>query len=199
MKIAVVGSGAIGGLFGSMLAQGGLDVTLVDTWQEHVACMSAHGLLIERPNGKTEAIPVKTTTHIQDAAEPDLIIIAVKSYDTEQAATDCLSIVRPDTMILTVQNGVGNVDIIGNILGHHRILAGTTSFGCTRLAPGKIKSSDVGEITIGELSGNITPRLKQVVDTFSTAGFEMHTSQNVDSLIWSKLVVNVGINHAHQR
>lgn len=194
MKIAVVGAGAIGGLFGSILTKGGLDVTLVDIWEESVKVMQSTGLTVVDQAGKEEVVKVKATTKIDEAGTPDLIMIAVKSYDTAQAARDCLKIVGADTMVFTVQNGVGNVDTIGDILGRNRIVAGTTSFGCTRLGPGKIKPSGIGEITIGELDGKITPRLQNLVDTFIKAGIEMHTSQNVDSLIWSKLVVNVGIN-----
>ena len=194
MKIAVVGAGAIGGLFGSILTKGGLDVTLVDIWEESVKVMQTTGLTVVGQAGKEEVVKVKATTKIDEVGTPDLIMIAVKSYDTAQAARDCLKIVGADTMVFTVQNGVGNVDTIGDILGRNRIVAGTTSFGCTRLGPGKIKPSGIGEITIGELDGKITPRLQNLVDTFIKAGIEMHTSQNVDSLIWSKLVVNVGIN-----
>ena len=194
MKIAVVGAGAIGGLFGSILTKGGLDVTWVDIWEESVKVMQSTGLTVVGQAGKEEVVKVKATTKIDEVGTPDLIMIAVKSYDTAQAARDCLKIVGADTMVFTVQNGVGNVDTIGDILGRNRIVAGTTSFGCTRLGPGKIKPSGIGEITIGELDGKITPRLQNLVDTFIKAGIEMHTSQNVDSLIWSKLVVNVGIN-----
>lgn len=194
MKIAVVGAGAIGGLFGSILTKGGLDVTLVDIWEEHVKVMQSEGLTVVGENKKEEVVKVKATTKIDDVGTPDLIMIAVKSYDTAQASRDCLRIIGPNTMVFTVQNGVGNVDTIGEILGRNRIVAGTTSFGCTRLGPGKIEPSGIGEITIGELNGKITSRLQNLVDTFTKAGIEMHTSQGVDSLIWTKLVVNVGIN-----
>lgn len=193
MKIAVVGSGAIGGLFGSFLHKNGEDVIFVDIKKPHVEAMQTQGLIVVR-QGVEEVFKVKATTNIEEAGRPDLILFAVKSYDNEQAAKDCLKIAGPDTIVLTVQNGVGNVDTIGDILGRNRILAGTTAFGCTVLGPGKIKPSEKGSISIGELDGSITPRLQRVVDTLTKAGVEMHVSQNVDSLIWTKLMVNVGIN-----
>ena len=193
MKIVVVGAGAIGGLFGSFLHKNGEDVTLVDIWEEHVKTIQSTGLKIIRQSGDA-LFDMKVTTKIEEVGTPDLIIMAVKSYDTEKASRDCLSIVGPDTMVLTVQNGVGNIDIIGEVLGRNRILAGTTAFGSTILGPGEIRPSETGSITIGELDGTITPRLQQVVETFSGAGIEMHVSQNVDSLTWTKLMVNVGIN-----
>ncbi len=193
MKIVVVGAGAIGGLFGSFLHKSGEVVTFVDVNAEHVSAMLSTGLTVVRPSGE-EKIKVKATTAIETAGTPDLIIFAVKSYDNQQAAQDCLKIVGPDTIVLTVQNGVGNVETLATILGRKRILAGTTAFGCTVLGPGKIQPSEKGSISIGELDGSITPRLQNVIDTFAKAGAEMHISQNVDSLIWTKLLVNVGIN-----
>ncbi|MDR3573878.1 MAG: 2-dehydropantoate 2-reductase [Anaerolineaceae bacterium] len=193
MKIVVVGSGAVGGLLGSFLHKGGEDVTFVDIWEEHVKALQSTGLTIVRETGD-EVIPVKATTKIEEAGGADLIIVAVKSYDNDQAARDCQRIVRPDTMVLTVQNGVGNVEAIGAILGHNRIIAGTCAFGCTVLGPGKIRPSATGSLSIGELDGSLTARLKDVVDTFVKAGIEMHISQGVDNLIWTKLMVNVGIN-----
>lgn len=193
MKIAIVGSGAIGGLFGSFLHKSGEDVTFVDIWEDHVKTIQSSGLTIVRRDGD-EVLKVKATTDIKEAGTPDLIIMAVKSYDNGQASRDCQRIVGPDTVVLTVQNGVGNVDTIGAVLGRNRIIAGTCAFGCTVLGPGKIKPSPTGSLSIGELDGSITPRLKKVVETFTKAGVEMHISQGVDSLIWTKLMVNVGIN-----
>lgn len=193
IKIAIVGAGAIGGLFGSLLHKGGENVTFVDINQEHIGVIQSVGLTVVRQSGN-EVLKIKATTKIEEAGTPDLIIFAVKSYDNQQAAHDCLKIVGPNTIVLTVQNGIGNVDTLAAVLGANHIIAGTTAFGCTVLGPGKIKPSEKGSISIGELDGRITPRLEKVVAAFTRAGIEMHTSQNVDSLIWTKLLVNVGIN-----
>jgi 2-dehydropantoate 2-reductase len=193
MKIVVVGTGAIGGLFGSFLHRSGETVTFVDINKEHVSVMQSVGLTVVRQSGN-EVFKVQATTNIEEAGTPDLIIFAVKAYDNQQAAEDCLKIAGPATTVLTVQNGVGNVDTLAAVLGRERIVAGTTAFGCTVLGPGKIQPSEKGSISIGELDGRITPRLQNIVETFAKAGIEMHMSQNVDSLIWTKLLVNVGIN-----
>ncbi len=194
MKIAVVGSGAMGGCLGSLLQKGGNDVTFVDIKKDHVAAMQNNGLIVRNTNGEEEVLKVKATTDIETAGTPELIVFAVKSYDNEQAAKDCLKIVGPETIVVTVQNGVGNVEVIGEVLSPGRIIAGTTAYGSTLLEPGKIMHSATGAISIGELDGSLTPRLQNVVDVFANAGVEMHTTQNVDSLIWTKLMVNVGIN-----
>ena len=138
MKIAVVGSGAIGGLLGSLLMQSGEEVTFVDVWEEHVRTMQTSGLTVVGPNGD-QVHSVRATTAVTDAGTPDLIVFAVKTYDNEVAARDCLKIVGPDTVVLTVQNGVGNIETIGGILGFHRMIAGTCAFGSTLVEPGRIK------------------------------------------------------------
>ncbi len=193
MKIAVVGSGAIGGLLGSLLHNSGEDVVLVDVWQEHIQAIRSSGLTVAGSDGD-QVFRMKATAVVSEAGTPDLIIFAVKSYDNQVAANDCLKIAGPETIVLTVQNGVGNVDIIGEILGRERIIAGTCAFGSTVLAPGKIRPTPAGSLSIGELDGRVTPRLQNVVEMFVRAGVEMHVSREVDSLIWTKLMVNVGIN-----
>ncbi|MHC1761516.1 MAG: ketopantoate reductase family protein [Negativicutes bacterium] len=193
MKIAVVGSGAIGGLLGSFLMQNCETVTFVDTWEEHVRALQTAGLIVAGPNGD-KVLNVKATTSVIDAGTPDLIVFAVKAYNNEVAARDCLKIVGPDTIILTVQNGVGNIETIGGILGYHRIIAGTCAFGSTLVEPGRIKPTPAGSLSIGELDGRITPRLTKIAELFAKAGVEMHVCSNVDSLIWTKLMANVGIN-----
>jgi len=192
-KIAVVGSGAVGGLFGSFFHKSGEDVIFVDIKKDHIEAIQSVGLTIVQQNGD-EKLRVKATTNIEEAGTPDLIIFSVKSYANEQAAKDCLKIVGPDTIVLTVQNGVGNVETLESILGRDHILAGTTSFGGTFLGPGKIRLSGKGSVSIGELDGKITPRLEKVIDGFTKAGIEAHISQDVTSLIWTKLLVNAGIN-----
>lgn len=194
MKIAIVGSGAIGSLFGSILTRNGMDVILVDIWAEHVKSMMASGLIVVDEVGE-ETVKVQATVNIKDAGTPDLIIMSVKAYDTEQAARDCLKIIGPNTIVMTVQNGIGNADKIGSNLGRERVVAGTTSFGSTVLGPGKIQINGKGEISIGELDGKETPRLHNLVDTLIAGGIVTHiVLGGVNSLIWTKLVVNVGIN-----
>lgn len=193
MRVAIIGAGAIGALIGSILHANGEDVTLVDIWEEHIKVIQEQGLFVIRGN-QTQSFKIKATTNIEDVKSPELIIFSVKSYDNEQAAKDCLKIVNENTTILTVQNGVGNIETIGDTLGYERILAGTNDFGSTVVKPGKIAVCEKGSMTIGELDGSITPRLERVVNLFAKAGVEIHISKEINNLIWTKLMVNVGIN-----
>lgn len=193
MKIAVIGAGAIGGLLGSLLHASGEEVVLVDVWEEHIKIIQSSGLIVVGPD-EEKTVRIKATADITEAGKPELIIVAVKSYDCLTAARDCLKIAGPDTIVLTLQNGVGNVEILGETLGRSRIIAGTCAFGSTVLGPGKIRPTPAGSLSIGELDGSITDRLRDIAAMFTRAGVEIHLSREVDSLIWTKLMVNVGIN-----
>ena len=194
MKIAIVGAGAIGGLFGAILMEHGQDVTLVDIWEKHVKEIQDNGLAIME-KGHERTVRIRATTKIAEAGTPDLIIIAVKCYDTEQAAQDCKAIAGPETLVMTVQNGVGNVDTIGDVLGRDRVIAGTTSFGSTVLGPGRIQPNGIGAISLGELDGTVTARLEKTVAALNDGGIETKiVAGGVDTIIWTKLVANIGIN-----
>jgi 2-dehydropantoate 2-reductase len=124
----------------------------------------------------------------------DLVIVFVKSYHTREAMRGALSLLGDETMILTVQNGLGNVEELADIAGVKRIVAGTSGFGATIIAPGHIRHSGTGATTLGELSGEITPRIKMLEAIFTAAGLNPVLSDNLQGILWGKLLVNVGIN-----
>ena len=193
MKIAIVGAGSVGTLFGSILFQSGRDVTLVEKKPEIIAAIRDSGLKISRGDDK-KIIPVPITGKIEDVANPDLVLFCVKSYDNAAAAQDCLKIVAPHTLVLTLQNGIGNYEVISKIIGEERTIVGTTTFGSTQYAPGCTRSSATGDISIGEYGGGISDRIQKLAQELTEGGFIIHTVENVNSLIWTKLVVNVAIN-----
>jgi len=113
---------------------------------------------------------------------------------TRQAVLDNREVFGPDTAALTLQNGLGNFELIGEIIGHENVLAGTTAHGATMLGPGRIRHAGQGKTLIGELQGQETPRIKMIRDSFNNAGIETEITDNVMGIIWDKLLVNVGIN-----
>lgn len=193
MKVTVVGAGAMGSLFGGYLAAAGEEVCLVDVWTEHVNAINENGLTILAAEGEKK-VKVRAATQITAMDKPDLIIIFVKSSMTEEAARDCLKIIADHTTVLTLQNGVGNVEKICKVLGENRVIAGTTAQGATVVAPGVIKHAGVGDTQIGEASGVSGRRVENFAAAFSRAGIKTTGTDNVLSLIWSKLLINVGIN-----
>ena len=193
MKILVMGAGAVGTLFGSILYRAGRDVTLVEKRREIVEAVQKNGLKITRGDDE-QTYNINITQSIADVPNPDLIMFCVKSYDNVTAAMDCLKVVRPDTTVLTLQNGVGNYEVISKIIGKVRTLVGTTTFGSTQYAPGCTRGSVVGDISIGEFHGGTSERVTALAQALTEGGFTIHTVDDVNSLIWTKLAVNVAIN-----
>lgn len=194
MKIAIVGAGAMGSLFGGLLAESGNEVYLLDIWKEHVKAINKNGLWIEGLSGD-RFIKIKAVTEPKEIdGISDLIIIFVKSYHTENAAKNISLLVGENTSILTLQNGLGNFEILSNIFGSEKVIAGTTSYGATMLGPGRVRHAGIGPTTIGELNGKITTRIEKIARILSQAEIKTKTSDNVLGLVWSKLLINVGIN-----
>lgn len=192
MKITIIGTGAIGGLFGSIFLLGGHDVTCVEIKEDYVSKIKANGLRLTRGDAET-MVDLKITSNIEDGGTPDLIMMTVKSYDNVQAAKDCLKVLGPNTVVLTLQNGIGNVETISEIVGAERVITGTTTFGSTVLEPGWIRGSGDGAADIGELDETISPRIKRIADELGSC-MEIHIVKGVNNLVWTKLMVNVGIN-----
>lgn len=193
MKIVVIGAGAMGSLFGGLLAENKNDVTLLDIWQEHVNVINSKGLSIER-DGNQRQISVQATTAPESIGEADLAIVFVKSTQTAQAAQIAAKLISTTGMVLTLQNGMGNADILTEALGGDRVLAGTTSHGATLLGPGMIRHAGIGATTIGLWQDADSTKTQSVADLFNSAGIETTVTEDVRALIWEKLLINVGIN-----
>ncbi|HEC56797.1 MAG TPA: 2-dehydropantoate 2-reductase [Candidatus Syntrophoarchaeum butanivorans] len=186
MKIVVMGAGAIGSLFGGLLALRGEDVLLVGR-RSHVDAINSRGLKI---SGMTDAIVhVRASTHPE---EGDLILFTVKSYDTEKAASSL--IINDDTIVLSLQNGLGNEEKIAEVVGREHVIGGVTSYGALFLEPGHVSHTGIGETVIGELDGSITERVSRLSDLLNKAGIMTSVTDSIKRKIWEKLVVNVGIN-----
>lgn len=193
MKIVVIGAGAMGSLFGALLAESGEDVRLYDIWEEHVKAINQKGLGIELDD-KTRSINVNATSDKRQIGKTDLAIIFVKSTQTGDAAVTASKLLSNSGFVLTLQNGMGNADIIGEVLDPGRIIAGTTSHGATMLGPGNIRHAGTGPTVIGMWSGIQKPGIQKIADVFNKAGIATETVDDVRNVIWAKLLVNVGIN-----
>lgn len=194
MKIAILGAGAMGSLYGGLLAEGGNEVWLIDVWQAHVDRINQCGLTIEGISGDRVIKNIKATSNPSDVEKVDLVIIFVKSTVTDTAVSENKALFENHPMILTLQNGLGNIEKIGKFIDKTNILAGITSHGSTMLGLGKVKHAGAGETHIGELDGRISSKIQSVYEVFRHSGLKTTISDNVLGLIWSKLMVNVGIN-----
>jgi 2-dehydropantoate 2-reductase len=193
MKITVVGAGAMGSMTGGLLKEGGEDVCLYNTNKKHIERIRKDGLILDGIGGE-RAISIEATDVVEDIGPTDLIIIFVKSYDTEAAAQAATKIATQKTALLTLQNGLGNVEILEKVFGHQRVLAGTSDAAATIVEPGRIRHTANGNIYIGETDGQLTERVEKIVGLFKTAGFKAYASDNVMGLIWTKLIFNLAIN-----
>lgn len=193
-RVVVLGSGAMGSLYGGMLAEAGASVTLVDVWREHMDAVNRNGLAVEGVSGDRVIRSLRGVTDPREAGEADLVLVFVKATSTKPAMEGARCLVHPDTAVLTLQNGLGNVEKLSDVVGPERVLAGITGHGCNILGPGRIRHAGAGDTVLGELDGRSTERLDHIVSLFERAKFPVKTSSNVLGMIWAKLLVNVGIN-----
>ncbi len=193
MKTAVVGAGAMGSLFGAFLAEAGEDVKLLNRSKKHVDVINADGLIIES-HGTTRIVPMKAETDPLKIGLVDLVIICVKSPDTKAAAETAASLVGDTGIALTLQNGMGNADIIAAHMDPKQVIAGTTAHGATLLEPGKIRYAGAGPTVIGMWAGGDRAMAEKTAALLNHIGIETTVTDDVKSLVWSKLMINVGIN-----
>lgn len=193
MKIAVIGAGAMGGLFGALLSLAGETVVLVDIRLEQVLAINTDGLTIKSGSAEVTAWP-RAVSRVEDVAPPDLVLVFVKSSMTREAARSALKILSGDARVLTLQNGLGNAEILAEVVGADRVLVGTTAQGATLLGAGHILHAGSGDTHIGRLSGDPDDYCRKVAEVFSCAGIPTFVENSVQSLLWGKLVVNAGIN-----
>jgi len=191
MKFLVVGPGAVGCLFSARLKAAGNDVVLLDHNEKRAQKINEHGIHVNGVSGEY-------TVHIHTVAgnvpfTPDYILICVKSNDTKEAGESVAPFIGPDSTVVTFQNGLGNTETLAEIFGQTKVLGGVTAQGATLLGEGKIKHAGEGETVIGPKGKEEGPAQK-LLSTMNKAGFETRLADNVEELIWGKLVINVGIN-----
>lgn len=198
MHIVVVGAGAMGGLFGARLAAAGHDVLLYDIWTEHVEAINQRGLIIEKPDGTQIRYQVPATdAPPQTLRGADLILVQVKSYDTQKALMPLEKRINPESLVLSLQNGLGNLSSMQRALpDHSRLLLGTTAHGAGVVAPGRIRHAGPGPTVIGDPDSDRSPRLNlsPVRDAFNQAGISTEISDTIMENVWLKLAANVSIN-----
>lgn len=195
MKIAIIGSGAMGSLYGGILAESGHEVYFIDVFKEHVDAINSNGLCIIKDGEERYIKNVKAFVDSNAVGIVDLAIVFVKSTITDIAVEGNRSILGKDTLVLTLQNGLGNIEKINKVVDISQIIVGTSANGASFVEPGKIKHSGHGGTVLGEITGEETERIKEIhkimdLDELGNAKI----SQNVMSLIWEKLIVNCGIN-----
>jgi 2-dehydropantoate 2-reductase len=194
VRIAIIGTGAMGSVYAGLLADAGLDVCAVDIWAEHVDAINREGLRVSGASGERVA-KVRATTSARDAGPADLVIIATKASGVEAAAAAAREILAPDGVVLTIQNGLGSADRVASIVGEDKTMIGVVGgFGASIQAPGHVHHNGWEFVRLGEHYGGITPRLERIADIWKRGGFRVLIFDDIHQLVWEKFICNVAFS-----
>lgn len=190
MKIAIVGTGAMGSVYAGLLASAGHEIWAIDRWQAHVDAMREKGLRLEGVSGD-RTVKVNATSDPAQAGPCDLVILATKAMHVAQAAQSIKPLLKKDTPVLSIQNGLGGPDAAASVLGRDRVMVGVVGgFGASMRGPGHAHHNGMELVRLGEFGGPITERLKQVESVWAGAGFRVRLFDDIDQLVWEKLLCN---------
>lgn len=201
MKIAIMGAGAMGCMFGAKYVRSGQDVCLVDGWKDHVDKMQKDGLNVER-KGETYNVKIKAVMEVQEAVDyfggaAELVMIFCKGMQTDEMIRRSLPLINEETCVLTLQNGIGNPEIIGKYVDHDRVLFGAASAGSVLLGPGSIRDTTSDRpvlIHIMPLSRVMNDRCREVADVITKAGMGTEAELGTEQFVWEKLSLNCCVN-----
>ncbi|MCX7781569.1 MAG: 2-dehydropantoate 2-reductase [Negativicutes bacterium] len=194
MKIAIIGAGALGCLYGGYLARKGRhEVWLYDVVAEQVKVIGRKGLSIVSPEEAFVANP-RATSNINDIGNVDLVIVCVKSHNTLEAAMAAQIVSKPSTPVLTLQNGLGNAEKLAEVLGAERVLVGAGSMGAVILEPGHIMHRGIRRTHIAAWNGCPVERINKIRDGLEQAGLPVVVQESAASLLWSRVAIHAGIN-----
>ena len=191
MRIAVVGAGAMGSVYAGLLASAGNEVWAIDTWREHIDAIRESGLRIEGASGD-RTVRLEATTDTSEPGPCDLVIIATKADGVASAAASIGPLLGDDTLVLTIQNGLGAAERICRHLPPDNVLLGVAGgFGASMRGPGHAHHNGMELIRLGELGGGITERLERIGGVWRDAGFNVRCFDDINQLVWEKFVCNV--------
>lgn len=190
MRILVMGAGAIGSMVGARLADEH-EVTLVGR-RAHVRAIDAQGLEITGHTQRT--VDVDARTDAGEMAPVDVVFLTVKAYQTAAALEDASAAIGPETFVVTLQNGLGNVEGIARRVGESRTIGGTTSHGCIFHGPGRVEHTGVGDTVIGPVDPPDLPVHHQLAEALSDVGITTEVVEEIHPQLWAKVAVNAAIN-----
>ncbi len=194
LQVAIVGAGGIGGSFGALLHLAGVDVTLIEVDPRRVEAIARDGLFIVLPDGSEKKCDIKISDDPAAVGVVDLVQISVKGYHTESAARSIKPMIGPETYVLSVQNGLGNLRRIAEYVPQDQILGGITALSAMPLGLNRVKfNGGLGGLKFGRFDGTIDERLKKIAETYTGAGMEVHLIEgDIRVPIWRKLLANAG-------
>jgi 2-dehydropantoate 2-reductase len=172
----------------------GQSVLLIHHRKSVAASIEKKGISIRELSGRVVRARIKTRTRLSAQDEPELVLVTVKAYDTETVASLLKKSVEGSVPILSLQNGLGNVEKLARRLGSKSVIAGTTTEGALATGPGRVTRTGRGMTWIGEVNGKPSERCLAIESAFRGAGFSTVISNNIKGVLWSKAIVNSAIN-----
>jgi 2-dehydropantoate 2-reductase len=195
VKIAVVGTGAMGSVYAGLLGKAGHEVWAIDTWQEHLEVIERSGLTVGGASGNFVVDGLHTGRAPADAGPCDLWVIATKAQDVEEVAADIAPLLEPDSIVMAFQNGLGSGERVARHLPPQHILLGIAEgFGSANPRPGSVHHEGMRLIRIGEMQGGLTDRALRIEQVWREAGFNVKAFAEVDPMIWEKFLCNVTLS-----
>ncbi len=188
-RILIVGTGALATLFAARLSAAGRAVTMLGTWPEALESLRRSGAQLVEEAGREHRFAVHATAELAECRGIRSALVLVKSWQTERAARQLAECLAEDGLALTLQNGLGNHEILVQALGASRVALGTTTLGATLLGPGRVRAGGEGKISI-----EAHPAAGPLVEALRAARFSVEVVADVRALVWSKLVINAAIN-----
>ncbi len=188
-KIFIAGTGAMASLYASFLAQPGLDVVMFGSWNASIEKINSIGLQIYLPAESIRTAKLRATNDPSECSDADLVLVLVKSWQTEDTALELFGFLPDGTPIVTLQNGLGNKEILGKYFGLEMIVQGVTTMGAVMLGPGEVKFGGKGVTTLEE-----HPASKEYGHILNKAGLQVNIVPDAGSLIWGKLVISSAVN-----
>ena len=192
LQIAILGIGAMGCLFGSKLKDHAA-IHVVGSWPEQIETLQRDGLEVITPQGTRTHHHMNVTPDITTVPASDVVLVLVKSYQTARAARQAAQILKPEGLAITLQNGLGNLETLAQVVGQTRAVMGVTAQGATVLGPGRLRHAGDGPTHLARVAGR-EPILASVSDLFKRVGLETTLVDDAASLVWGKLAINAGIN-----
>jgi 2-dehydropantoate 2-reductase len=196
VKIAIIGPGAMGLFFAARLQEAGQLVWLLDYRPERTAQLQQYGLRLLTLEGEERHYVLNVAHQAATIGPCDLVLMKVKAHQTQAAVPQLPALLQTGGIALTLQNGIGNLEIMAAVVGHARLLAGVTMLGVTKLDVGRIRLAGHGPIFLGRPpDSQVTPReLTAIVEVFRQAGLDCRADPDIMAVLWHKLLINVGIN-----
>jgi 2-dehydropantoate 2-reductase len=188
-NILIVGTGALATLFAARLTQAGKQISMLGTWKDGIDALNRDGARLVDAKGREKRFPVRATSDPRECTGATQVIVLVKAWQTERVALQLRDCLTDDGLVLTLQNGLGNRETLARDLGLNRVALGSTTVGATLLGPGLVKAGGEGVISLER-----NPALGLLKEALHSAGFNVQTVDDPESLIWGKLVINAAIN-----